>query len=126
MPPSKKRSDLPGRKISETLLRFAGPLLEALDSDATESQMEEPLMVAWTIWNAVVWADAVADRRCLEEVRRSAAVRDPALATFMEVLIERKRRLFGDDHRLIGEYRLIRVGGEIRLQADARDPRRTV
>jgi hypothetical protein len=44
------------------------------------------------------------------------------MATFVEQLIFRKRGLFGHDHRLIGEFKLRRKGGEWILRAEARDP----
>lgn len=35
---------------------------------------------------------------------------------------DRKRTLFGDDQRLMGEYKVFRKDGIMRLRADARDP----
>lgn len=40
-------------------------------------------------------------------------------------MIERKRTHFGDDYRLIGEYKLYRQDGEIRLRAESRNPMST-
>ena len=55
----------PERKISDTLLQFAKPLLDGLGPHATEAHMEQPLRVAWTVWNAVVCADVSADNQPL-------------------------------------------------------------
>jgi hypothetical protein len=41
---------------------------------------------------------------------------------FVNSLIDRKRTLFGDDNRLIGEYKLFLKGREVRLRAEARSP----
>lgn len=117
----KPKLNYPDRKISITFLQFAEPLLDALGPNVTESQMEQPLMVAWTVWNAVVYADTGKNGEMLEGVRASMA-RDPQLEGFVEFLIDRKRSQFGDDDRLIGEYKLFRKDGEIRLRAEARDP----
>jgi hypothetical protein len=122
MAKSKPTLKYPDRKISDTFLQFAEPLLDAFGSNATEAQMEQPLMIAWTVWNAVVYADVGENGHMLDSVRTSMG-HDPQLKGFVEALIDRKRTVFGDDHRLIGEYKLFRKDGEIRLRAEARDPR---
>ena len=38
-------------------------------------------------------------------------------------MIARKRNLFGDDHRVVGQFKLTRKKGELRLWAEARDPK---
>jgi len=40
----------------------------------------------------------------------------------IEQMITRKRDMFSDDNRLIGEYRVTQKKGEWRLWAEARDP----
>ena len=122
---SKSKTKSPDSKISETFLQFAEPLLDAMAPNVTETQMEQPLMIAWTVWNAVVYADSGQDGHMLKRFRALLG-QDPQLKVFVEALIERKRTVFGDDHRLIGEYKLIRENGEIRLRAEARDPYRKV
>jgi hypothetical protein len=122
MTKSKPTLKYPDRKISDTFLQFAEPLLDAFGPNVTEAQMEQPLMIAWTVWNAVVYADAGENKQMLENVQASMG-HDPQLKGFVEFLIDRKRIMFGDDHRLIGEYKLFRNDGEIRLRAEARDPR---
>jgi len=124
MAKSKSTLKYPDRKISDTFLQFAEPLLDAFGPNLTEAQMEQPLMIAWTVWNAVVYADAGGNKQMLEKVRASMK-HDPQLKGFVEFLIDRKRLVFGDDPRLIGEYKLFRKDGEIRLRAEARDPSST-
>lgn len=121
MAKSKPKLKYPDRKISDTFLQFAEPLLDAWGPNVTEAQMEQPLMIAWTVWNAVAYADVGEKGHMLDSVRTSMG-HDPQLKVFVEALIDRKRTVFGDDHRLIGEYKLFRKDGEIRLRAEARDP----
>jgi hypothetical protein len=121
MAKSKPKLKFPDRKISATFLQFAEPLLDAHGPNLTEAQMEQPLRIAWTVWNAVVYADAGGNARILGGVRTSTG-HNPQLKGFIEALIDHKRTVFGDDHRLIGEYKLFRKDGEIRLRAEARDP----
>jgi len=122
MPRKSQVTHFPDTKISETFLRFAEPLLVGLGPDATEYQMEETLKVAFTVWNAVVYEAANGETRFLDMLRESMAPR-PELAEPIEQMIARKRNLFGDDHRVVGQFKLTRKDGEVRLWAEARDPR---
>ena len=121
MAKSKPKLEQPVPKISATFLHFAEPLLEILGPAATQRQMQEPLQLAFTVWNAVVYADAAGNRYFLDALRDLTGS-DQQMAAFVSGLIVRKRSLFGDDHRLIGEYKLSCQDGEIRLWAEARDP----
>ena len=85
--------------------------------------MEEAFKIAFTVWNAVVYETANGETRFINTLRESTSHR-PELALFIGQLIFRKHNLFGDDHRLIGRYKLIRKDGELRLRAEARDPTR--
>jgi hypothetical protein len=111
----------PDRKISESFLRFAAPLLHDLPSEAPEHRAREVLWISFTAWNAVVFADVLSDDRYLDEVRRLVADK-PETALLMEQLIARKRAFFADDERLIGSWEVTRTEDGINLRADARDP----
>jgi len=111
----------PNRKISETFLHFAAPVLHDLPSEAPEQRAREALQVSFTAWNAVVFADVLNDHRHLDEIRRLTADK-PDSALLMERLIARKRELFADDERLIGTWGVTRTEDDINLRADARDP----
>jgi hypothetical protein len=118
---SRAREPFSTRKISETFLDFAEPLLAPLGAEATEAEMEQALQIAFTVWNAVVFDAADRSGRWVGQVR-TFADRDPRIRAIVDQLISRKQRLFGDDHRLIGEYRLYRRDGELHLRAEARAP----
>jgi hypothetical protein len=111
----------PVRKISETFLCFAAPILHDLLSEAPEDRAREALQVSFTAWNAVVFADVLNDHRYLDEIRRLTGGK-PETALLMEQLIARKRALFADDERLIGSWEVTRTEDGINLRADARDP----
>ena len=118
---AKINEQLAPRKISETFLEFVAPLLDALSPEATTDQMENALKVGFTTWNAVVYDAVNANSRFVDQLRDLTG-HDPAVSAFVENLIDRKRRLFGDDKRLIGNYQLYRKNGELRLRAEARQP----
>ncbi len=115
----------PDRKISDTLLRFAVPILHDFPSEAAEDRAREALRVSLTAWNAVVFADVLNDDLYLDEIRRLTADK-PETALLMEQLIARKRALFADDERLIGSWEVTRTEDGINLHADARDPHSVV
>jgi len=114
-------TDFPDRKISETFLHFAEPLLELIGPEATEHDMEEALKIAFTVWNAVLYETANGETRFLDMLRESM-MSEPQLAAVVGQLIARKRSLFGDDHRVVGQYKLTCKDGELRLWAEARTP----
>ena len=122
MPRRAQHTDYPDKKISETFLQFAEPLLEPLGPDATEHNMEEALKIAFTVWNAVVYETVNGETRHVEMVRELTA-QHSEVAAVVSHMIDRKHRHFGDNHRLVGEFKLTHKGDELRLWAEARDPR---
>lgn len=115
------RQPFPDRKISETFLDFADPLLLVLPTPAAKREYEQILQIAFVVWNAVVYADAVGDDTHLKEVRRLMGG-DATSRLITEQLIGRKRALFGADHRLVGEHKVTRQDGGFKLWAEARSP----
>src|SRR5450432_4126675 len=66
-------SSVPDRKISETFLQFAAPLLHDLPSEAPERRARDALQVSFTAWNAVIFADVLNDDRYLNDIRHQTA-----------------------------------------------------
>jgi hypothetical protein len=124
MTKGKPRPEFPDRKISETFLHFAEPLLEPLGPHATEEQENQALQIAFTVWNAVVYESAIGDRRFMTTLRNSTGSQ-PEVAALVAYMISRKQALFGDDHRLVGEFKFVHREGERRLRVEARSPYRT-
>jgi hypothetical protein len=116
-----KRAVYPNRKISETFLDFAAPLLDDLPSEAPENRAQRVLEVAFTAWNAVVFADVLNDHRHLDEIRRLTGGK-PETALLMEHLITCKRAHFADDERMIGTWEVTRTEDGINVRAEAVDP----
>jgi hypothetical protein len=110
-----------GRKISETFLNFALPLLKGLGAKASKDKIEEVLKIAFTVWNSVVFDRVDGNTRYVARLRKLTAA-DPASRALVQQMIARKQTLFADDHRLIGEYSVRLKNDEWRLWAEARDP----
>lgn len=123
MPHSDNDLKFPDRKISETFLHFAEPLLDGLGPNATDDQMNESLKIAFVVWNSVVYDTVNGETKLVDQLRQSTS-HDPDMSLFIAQLIFRKHNLFGDDHRLVGEFKLTRKNGELNLRAEARDPRK--
>ena len=118
---ARRAAKFPDRKISETLLLFAGITPHDLPSHAPERRAREALTVACTVWNAVIFADVLNDHRHLDEARRLIAG-TPEAAVLVEQLIVRKRTLFAGDERLIGNFEVTRTKEGINVHAEARNP----
>ncbi len=110
-----KIKGVPHRKISETFLDFAAPLLKDLPGDAPEIPARNALIVCFTAWNAVIFSDVLKDDYFVEEVHRLTAGK-PEAALLLELMMSRKRVLFAEDVRLIGNWEVTRTLEGINLQ----------
>jgi len=109
-------------KISTAFLEYAEPIMNAVPDDASLKQIEEVLQFPATVWNAVVLEDSISDGSFMKQLRRCVA-RQPIPAAMVEQLIQRKRALFGDDLRLVGNFNLFHdKKGVLGLRVDAHDP----
>ena len=100
---------------------FASPTLSDMPENASGSEIEKALSIAFAVWNAVVLDDVRGTGDWVARVRELIAP-SPQGALLIEQLLDRKRTRFGDDHRLIGRYRVTRQDDELNLWAEARDP----
>jgi hypothetical protein len=118
---NKKQTTYPNRKISEAFLDFASPLMAVMPDDASEASIEQALTIAFTVWNGVILDDVSGNNHYLTQLKKQAAD-NSALQALLAQLVHRKRTLFADDQRLVGNYKVTRKQGELRLWAEARDP----
>lgn len=109
-----------GRKISETLLDFAAPLLDAANPETVED-MEAMLSFAAMVWNVAV-ADQTLDLPGkLAELRKELGPFGDD-AQLLDSMLQRKREHFAGDRRLIGKVSVERLGDGINVKAEARLP----
>lgn len=83
---AKTHAKFSNRKISETFLDFAEPLLAPLGAEATEHEMEEALKIAFTVWNAVVFDAVNRNSRWVDQLRDLAG-HDPDVRPIIEQLV---------------------------------------
>ena len=113
-----------GRKLSETLLEFAQPLIDIDRSRIDEYQMRTLLGFAINVWNLVVTeelqdsADEVAEARA-----EIAPDRIPAeILAWFDRLVVRKRERFHGDLSLVGNWRVRRIRDRIDIEMESRVP----
>lgn len=115
---------LPSRKISETLLDFAQPLLQALPQPLQRKHLEEALTLAVTLWNlatAEQWGLGTSWTRVSR--RALQAIPGPVREALLEQMLERKRVRFAVDRRFVGHFEVIDTEKGLTVRADAHLPR---
>ena len=117
----KKRNKFPENKISEAFLQYSMPLIDSLGDSPTQNQIEKILQLTYSVWNSVV-LDEVRNNNSNIDMLKKLINNDFEGMAMLEELISRKRKLFSNDLRLIGEYSLRKEGEEWRIRVEARDP----
>ncbi|MBX3220651.1 MAG: hypothetical protein KF795_09040 [Labilithrix sp.] len=117
---------VPDRKISETILEFAQPILDPLGAQPELAEARRALDLAVGVWNFHAMATPRWGKpEYLAEAR--AKMRGPgmppALGAIFETLLARRASLYGDDLRVVGEWSLGPDGrGGHSFRCDARLP----
>jgi hypothetical protein len=118
---NKPHIKFPARKISDTLMLFAAPMLDPVAEVATKSQMEQMIEFAWLVWNAVVMADVDGNATTMDGLRTSFKS-DLEAKAIIDALVARKRELFSDDERIMKQPQLMQRNGEYNLRVEATSP----
>jgi hypothetical protein len=114
----------PAGKISETLLEFAGPLLDMLEKPWKPEPLRQSLTVATLVWNSVVLEEWGIRTESLERANELfRAIPDAVRKFLFDELLLRKHSRFAEDRRLIGNFEIEEDNGELRVRADACLPR---
>jgi hypothetical protein len=101
-PSSKKK------KISETLIQFASPMLDLVGTDAPPDTIRELFMTAVTVWNGVVWEQLGRGSHYVNDIRQRLHTADmPPMAAIVDELIERKRTRFSDTLVMISSHEIV-------------------
>lgn len=113
--------NIPTRKISETILEFAEPLLRELPDRYSKDALKGIIRLATCVWNACVldqWNDTIEYTDLLKRpFEEKGFVRE--LMT-INTLIDRKRNFYNDDPRGITNARIIVRNGKFSLRAETR------
>jgi hypothetical protein len=122
VPSGRPRREVPTRKVSETLLEFAQPVLEEAGYlDDPQDELFLILALALCAWNAVVQDTWEPEKGWVERARASLR-RLPAddreqMTRDFELLVERKHRHFAEDPRLFDRLEVTtRVPGDLNVR----------
>lgn len=106
-------------EASATLLRFISPLRI---QDMPPRMAAEVVRMASTVWTGVVLADHEGDGDVLEQARRAVCERG-APEALVDLLVDRKRKTFGNDPRVMAIDAVDMDGDEVRLTVQATIPK---
>lgn len=113
-----------GRKVSETLLEFAAPLMDSYAPGRNDTELRAMLDFAALVWNLVAFEEQGASGKELDRARAELKPgRVPAqLLRHFDELVARKRARFAGDLRTIANISVSRQGGGLHVRAEARLP----
>lgn len=111
----------PTPKMSDTLVALAQEELDCMPDDATADQLEGLLLIAMSVWNAVViGSESTLDARLWELSRTlqpPAGIPQRHVFASLRAMAERKQRLFAQDHRLVVSVTVVNEDGHLRILA---------
>ncbi|MDC0434778.1 hypothetical protein OAM69_03955 [bacterium] len=108
-------------KISETLLLFGEPLLSQLDNDYGKEELEHCMRIVISAWNAVNLDEIQSTNKWTESLLEHARGGPVELVDILSGLVHRKKTMFKDDLRGVGEHWVKLKRGEIVFSCEARD-----
>ncbi|HEY4177956.1 MAG TPA: SEC-C domain-containing protein [Kofleriaceae bacterium] len=116
-----ERSIGAGRKLTDTVLDFARPMIDALPGTDKRS-MRSVLEFAIRIWNAIVDEESGGTAGFLAQIRAElGAGRNPSeILDWHDRLVARKRERFSGDLRFVGNWELRQDRGGIHVQMEIR------
>jgi hypothetical protein len=102
-------------KLSSRILFLAKPLTDEADND----QFEGLIALAILCWNLALLPEDEQERE-LRSLRKKMATGETAwlardVETWARMLIDRKKTLFGDDRRIVADYKVVVEGSSRHL-----------
>jgi len=113
---------IPTRKISETILEFGEPVIEALSEDINKAEFESVMNIIVAVWNAVA-IDAQNKNKNYEKELVKALLPGPIeIQNLANKLIQRKNECYSLDPRTVGKFSIIDKdgNGELIFRAESR------
>jgi len=93
-------------KLSEVIVDFSEPLLDAA---GTTEKKRKALEIGVLAWNASFMDDDKFEKICRDEVRDAEAVK------IFKYLRERRRTLFSEENRVVWQYEITETSKELHL-----------
>jgi len=111
--------DRPSLKISQTFIDFVKSVMPPVDENTTEDQIRTFFELGFMVWNAVL-LDSVNKNNFYKGYIEDLLSQNPGFDMFIRPLIERRKTLFANDKRLIGNFTVIYKDGNLNVRAEAR------
>ncbi len=105
--PLRPQQSFHARKMSEVILDFAEPLLDALDDDEL---FENAINCAVACWNLSFLPEKKQQRQVraiVNEIGKSDKLTRHEFEDCIRMLLERKRILFADEKRIVASYKVV-------------------
>ena len=105
--PLRPQQSFHARKMSEVILDFAEPLLDALDDDEL---FEKAISCAVACWNLSFLPEKKQKKLILSmvnELDKSVLLTRHEFEDCIRMLLERKRILFADEKRIVASYKVV-------------------
>ena len=112
---------LPTRKMSETSIDIAQPILAHVDSTTSQGIIRQRVLIAVTIWNAFVM-DRVNGNAEFQTLMKKQLGEQWEINPVIKALVKRRKKDFADDMRLVSEHQVLFDANGYRLRAAASDP----
>lgn len=90
-----------------------------VDENTTEDQIRTFFELGFMVWNAVL-LDSVNKNNFYKGYIEDLLSQNPGFDMFIRPLIERRKTLFANDKRLIGNFTVIYKDGNLNVRAEAR------
>ena len=111
-------------KISQTFIDFVKPVMPPIDENTTEDQIRTIFELGFMVWNAFL-LDSVNKNDFHNEYIENLLSENPGFDMFIKPLIERRKTLFANDKRMIGNFTVTYKDGNLNVRAEARAPNKT-
>jgi len=108
-------------KISETIINFGQPLISQLGDDYGKQELEHCMRIIISAWNAVTLDEVQSTTTWTESLFDHAKGGPDEVVGILRSLVHRKKTMFKDDLRGVGEHWVKMKRGEIVFGCEARD-----
>lgn len=106
--PLRPQQSFPARKMSEVILDFAEPLLDALDDDELFKNAIGCAVVCWNLSFLTEKRQQRQVRAIVNKLDKSALLTRFEAEDCVQMLLERKRILFADEKRIVISYEIVK------------------
>ncbi len=114
--------------VSKVLMEFSRPLLDRMgpfinNDNSNKMILENVFLVTTTVWNAIVLDKSEGGNKYLTELLLRAATGPDGMNTQVDLLIERKKKLFSEHMYTISDQNVRWEKDQWILNATARKPK---